>query len=170
MKRPGIRQLLRWGLPALAMVVSLGFPSAGSGLRIGDPAPAFGLSDLAGDRVVVPGDLQGRVVALHYWASWCPSCVEEMKALDELAGALGERGFVPLSVNVGEERRVVEPYVRSLGLKYRVLLDSNSAVARNYGVSGLPMTFILDRGGMIRYKIVGEVNREGLRRLVMTVR
>ncbi len=155
---------------ALAFLLGLGLPATAAALRVGDPAPAFDLPELASGRRLALGDLRGKVAVLHFWASWCPSCVEEMKALEALSGQVTDGGVVPWSINVGEGRQPVESYVRALGLSYTILMDNDSSVARAYGVSGLPMTFILDRSGTIRYKIVGEINREGLRRLLLTIR
>ncbi len=157
---------------ALGLLLLLGFarPAAAAPLRSGDPAPAVRPADLSGARVAVPADFAGRIVVLHFWASWCPPCVKEMKALQALSVELRERGFVPVSINVGEERAQIAEYLRPLGLTYPILLDTDRAAARAYGVTGLPMTFILDRGAAIRYKILGEINREGLRRLILTIR
>ena len=77
----------------------------------------------------MPAGFAGRIVVLHFWASWCPPCVEEMKALQSLSAELQGLGFQPLSIDVGEEKAVVEVWLRPLGIGYPILLDPDSAVA-----------------------------------------
>ncbi len=158
---------------AIAFAATVGllaaFPLAAAPLRVGDAAPAWGLADLAGSRVMLPADLAGKVVLLHFWASWCPTCVAEMNALEALVAAPPVGDFVPLSINVGEDHAAIDAYIKPLGLTYGILMDRDSATAKSYGVTGLPTTFILGRDGRIRYKILGEIKRESLRKLLQTV-
>lgn len=125
-------------------------------LADGDPAPTVVVETLAGERLDLPASLAGKVVAVRFWADWCRFCEKEMKDLEPLYRRLSERGFTLLAVNVGQERERVEHFVQRVGFSYPALLDPESQAARRYGVIALPTTFIVDRDGRIRGKILGE--------------
>lgn len=122
----------------------------------GEPAPAFAARTLAGAVVQVPAEYAGRVVALRFWADWCPYCREEMAALAPVQARLRDSGLTVLAVNVAQDADTVARFVRGLGIDYPILLDADGAIARSYGVQALPVTYLLDRDGRVRGKIVGE--------------
>jgi len=122
----------------------------------GAPAPAFQATTLEGPAVRVPADFAGKVVALRFWADWCPYCRKEMAELGPVHARLRGRGLEILAVNVAQDRDTVRRFVAPLGIAYPVLLDTEGEVARSYGVQALPVTWLLDRRGMVRSKIVGE--------------
>ena len=122
----------------------------------GEPAPAFQAVTLAGPSVRVPADYAGKVVALRFWADWCPYCRKEMAELGPVHARLGGEGLEILAVNVAQDRNTARRFVEPLGIAYPVLLDPEGAVARAYGVQALPVTWLLDRRGVVRGKIVGE--------------
>lgn len=122
----------------------------------GEPAPAFTLPRLEGGTATVPDDYRGQVVAIRFWADWCPFCEEEMSDLEPVYRELKDRGLTILAVNVRQDADTAERFIRDLGISYGVLLDEEGAVARAYGVMGLPTTFFVDREGVLRAKILGE--------------
>jgi cytochrome c biogenesis protein CcmG, thiol:disulfide interchange protein DsbE len=109
------------------------------------------------------------VVLLHFWAGGCSSCREEMPAMESLYTRYSSRGLTILAVNVGQRRDAVRALAAGLKLGYPILLDPDTAVAREYEVVGVPKTFILDRNGLIRYKIVGSASIESLTKLVQSL-
>lgn len=123
-------------------------------------APAFAAVDLAGGAVKVPDDFKGRVVALRFWADWCPYCRKEMAGLQPVYARLRERGLEILAVNVAQDAATARAFVEPLGIGYPVLLDPDGATARAYGVQALPTTWLLDGRGVVRGKIVGEATPE----------
>lgn len=153
----------------LAAVLAFAVPAPAAGLKVGDAIPAISLPDLRGNRVSLPDDARDKVILVHFWATWCPYCVKEITAIDAIYQTYGEKGFAPYSVNVGETRDVIEPYLAKLKANYPVLTDSNADVVKAWGVTGIPTTFICDGNGVIRYKIIGEVNRLGLEKVLGTV-
>jgi peroxiredoxin len=126
----------------------------------GRPAPSFQAETLAGARVAVPAGYAGKVLAIRFWADWCPYCRKEMTELQPVYGRLGGRGLEILAVNVAQDRDTVSRFVTSLGIGYPVLLDPEGSVARAYGVKALPVTWLVDRHGVVRGKIVGEATPE----------
>ena len=159
------RGFLRAGLATAA--ATLGIPgSVIAGMQAGDRPKGVTLSDLAGAKVALPEAYAGKVVAVHFWATWCPYCIKEIEALEALFGQYRERGFIPVSVNVGEPKAVVTESLRNRKVTYPILLDTESATARLYGVAGVPTTFVLDRTGSVAFRVLGEIDLEGLRRIL----
>jgi thiol-disulfide isomerase/thioredoxin len=159
------RGFLCAGLVTAAATLGIAGPVA-AGIRAGDRPKSVILSDLADAKVALPEAYAGKVVAVHFWATWCPYCVKEIDALQALFSQYRERGCAPVSVNIGESRAVAAEVLRTRTVTYPILLDTDSAAAKLYGVTGIPTTFILDRGGAMAFKILGEINREGLRRIL----
>lgn len=126
----------------------------------GSPAPSFIAERLSGGTVELPKDLAGQVVAIRFWADWCPYCRSEMAALNPLYAGLKAQGMEMLAVNVAQGRDRIEPFVADLKIAYPVLFDPDGSIARNYGVSALPVTWFIDRDGRLRGKIVGESTPE----------
>ena len=150
--------------------IGLHWPKAAEGaVKIGDFPPRADLLDLKGRKVSLPDDLKGRVGLLHFWASWCPYCRKEFMAIEALFQQYKSKGFLPYSINVGENNVAVEAYLATLRVSYSIPLDADSSTARRYGITGIPSTLIVDRGGLIRFKILGEINQEGLHKLVSTL-
>jgi len=155
-------------LATAAAALGPGAP-AEAALKAGERPKRATLSDLTGARIVLPDAYGGKVLVVHFWASWCPACFRELEALESLFGEYRERGVAPVSVNVGETKAVVTESLRNRKVSYPILLDTDSATARLYGVAGVPTTFVLDRAGSVTVKVLGEIDREGLRRILLGV-
>jgi cytochrome c biogenesis protein CcmG/thiol:disulfide interchange protein DsbE len=126
----------------------------------GRPAPALRLADLAG-RPVDLGQLRGKVVAVNFWATWCPPCKEELPALAQARRA-GEGCLEVLGVTEDSPREDVVAEVARQALPYPVLLDGDGAAAHAFGVAGLPSTFLVDAEGRVRKVWKGAITRERL--------
>lgn len=159
------RKFLRWAMASTAATMGIVAP-VHAALKTGDRPKSVNLADLTGAQVALPDAYGGKVVVVHFWATWCPYCLKEIDALEALFGQYRERGLAPVSVNVGESKAVAAEFLRSRNVSYPILLDTDSATARLYGVTGIPTTFILNRAGTIEFKVLGEINREGLRRIL----
>ncbi len=118
------------------------------------PAPDFSLPGLDG-RSVRLAELRGRVVVLNFWATWCEPCREELPGMQALADHLADRGLVVLAVNYEERADAVRSYAGEAALTVPVLLDHDGAVARRYGVTGLPASFFVDRRGALVGSLLG---------------
>lgn len=112
------------------------------------PAPQSAFSDGEG-RSVSLAVFRGRVVIVNFWATWCIPCVREMADLDRLQAAVGGEGATVLALSQDRDGiEVVRPFYEKLGLKQLgIYLDPKGAVAREFAVSGLPVTVIIDRQG-----------------------
>jgi peroxiredoxin len=162
-----------WRLPgciaALCLLSSLWAPVDALALRVGDPVPRVTMETLAGGTLAIPDAVRGKVTVLHFWSAGCSSCKEEMPALDALYRAYGGKGLAVLAINVGQKRDAVRQFLGTLRVSYPILLDPDRRVASAYEATGVPRTFILDRSGAIRYKIVGEVPEETLKKFLQSL-
>lgn len=152
----------RFLLPLWAFVILIGFLGVGLGLNprevpspfIGKPAPAFRLTQLhAPDRSLGPEDLKGEVWLLNVWASWCVSCRAEHPVLLDLA----QRKVVTLvGFDYKDDPAAGKTWLGRNGDPYLLsVMDPEGKAGIDYGVYGVPETFVIDRAGIIRYKHIG---------------
>ena len=127
--------------------------------KLGTPAIDFNLKDLK-DRMWSLDQVRGKVVLLRFWADWCPSCRYEMPIIDKYYRELNKEGFVVLAVNVKQSREVALAFTAQLDITFPVPLDPDGKVAKRYGVYGIPTNFLIDRQGIIREILIGEVFKE----------
>ena len=137
--------------------------------RLWEVLPKATLTDVKGASVTIPGDFKGKVTVIHFFATWCTYCPKEVAALESLLHKYGDRGLIACSVDVGESKDKVASFAADQRISYPLLLDPSSSAARQYGVTGIPTTYILDRSGVIRFRILGEITLEGLDRIVRTL-
>ena len=122
---------------------------------INAPAPAFRLMDLDGMFHSL-AEHQGKVVFLNFWATWCGPCKVEMPAMEALYQDFQSQGLEILAVSVDQQGAVVtRPFKEAMGLSFPILHDSNYQVGLSYGARTLPMTYIIDRKGIIRQRVFG---------------
>ena len=121
----------------------------------GKLAPDFTLNDLSGKPVQL-SSLKGKVVLLNFWATWCPPCREEIPSMVRLNQAMQGKPFQMLAVSIDEGGKdAVEAFFRKGGVSLPALLDSDGKVARRYGTTGVPETFVIDAKGVIVEKVIG---------------
>lgn len=117
-------------------------------------APDFSLSGLDGSNFTL-SDLQGKVVFLNFWASWCGPCRAEMPSMELLYGQLPKDSFEMVAVNVNEPKDTVEAFIEENSYTYPVVLDETGEVSALYQVQGIPTTWIIDPEGMVLGRLVG---------------
>ena len=102
-------------------------------------------------------DYKGKVILLNFWATWCPPCVREMPSMERLYQQVGAENFKVIAVNQMEDIDQVFAFTGQLEVDptFEILFDSNSLVSQQYGVRGLPTTYLIDKKGKIRYRAVG---------------
>jgi len=130
-------------------------PVAYSRPDIGMPAQDFRLMDLDGE-VHSLAKHQGKVVFLNFWATWCGPCKVEMPAMEALYQAFRSQGLEILAVSVDQQgAAVTRPFKEAMGLSFPILHDSDYQVGLTYGARTLPMTYVIDRKGVIRQRVFG---------------
>jgi peroxiredoxin len=124
-------------------------------IKAGDIAPEFRVPASDG-KVVSLSELRGSVVLVHFWATWCPPCVEEMPALDKLYRAFAGTDLKILAVSVDEGGvQSVIPFMEKNRLSVPVFYDPDRSIAGLYGTFKFPESYIVNRKGVVEYKVIG---------------
>ena len=158
---------LRYILPLVAFLVLAGFLARGLNLDprevpsplIDKPAPGFALARLDDpSQTIKREDMLGKVWMLNVWASWCVACREEHPLMVEFA----KRGLVPIyGLNYKDKRPDGQGWLEQFGNPYTAsLFDNDGRVGIDFGVYGVPETFIIDKQGVIRLKQIGPLTPE----------
>lgn len=160
----------RYLLPLGVFIVIAGFLFYGLNLNprelpsplIGKPAPAFHLAELqAPEKAFTPADMAGKVWLMNVWASWCVSCRAEHPVLV----ALSRRNLVPVvGLNYKDQPADAKAWLDELGNPYVLSVsDIDGRAGIDFGVYGVPETFVIDARGVVRYKHIGPVTEDALR-------
>jgi cytochrome c biogenesis protein CcmG/thiol:disulfide interchange protein DsbE len=120
--------------------------------QIGKKAPDFTVSD--GTNSVQLAKYRGKVVLLNFWASWCGPCIQETPALVELHHERPDLAI--LAVSIDEDPGAYQRFLNRFHVDLTTVRDPNQTVAKMYGTDGWPETYIIDRNGVIRRKVVGD--------------
>jgi peroxiredoxin len=129
-------------------------------------APEFSLKDLNG-KVVTLSAYKGKIVILNFWATWCKYCKQEMPDLNKLNKTLEKDGkTVILEVDSGEGNKVVKDYLTANHIDMTVLLDSDSTITQEYGVTGFPTTFFINRDQSVYTYIPGLTDKETITKII----
>lgn len=158
---------LRFALPLAIFAVLAGFLFVGLGLNprevpspfIGKPAPSFQLTQLAQPgQSFAPNQMQGEVWLLNVWASWCVACRIEHPLLVELS----KKDVVPIvGLNYKDKRDAALGWLGQFGDPYKLsVVDADGRVGIDYGVYGVPETFVIDKQGVIRFKQIGPITED----------
>jgi cytochrome c biogenesis protein CcmG, thiol:disulfide interchange protein DsbE len=159
--------LFRLLLLLLALLAST--PCAEAQLRIGSRLPPITFTGVDGTQYRIPESLKGNVVILHFWQIGCSSCKLEIPAMDVLYKQYQRKGLEILAVNVGQKKEDVRSFSGELGVSYPLLIDPDEKGARLFGVADIPRTYVIDRTGMVRYRIFGGTSPEMLKKLILSL-
>lgn len=166
--------MIRYLLPLAAFVILVSFLLVGLNLNprkvpsplIGKPAPAFKLQQLhEPDKILTSKDNMGKVWLLNVWASWCASCRDEHPLLVQLA----KSGVVPIyGLNYKDKPDLAIQWLEQLGDPYTIsIIDADGRVGIEYGVYGVPETYVIDKSGIIQYKQIGPVTVDILEKTIL---
>ena len=166
--------MTRFILPLVIFLVLAGFLYVGLSLDphevpsplIDKPAPAFNLPQLHDpSKRFSAEEMKGKVWLLNVWASWCVSCKEEHPVLMSLS----QQNIVPVyGLDYKDRKEDGEMWLRQSGDPYTVIaMDRDGRIGIDYGVYGVPETYVIDKQGIIRYKQIGPVNYQNLREKIL---
>ena len=135
-----------------------------------EPAPAFTAPTLDGDSLRL-ADLEGQVVVLNFWATWCAPCRTEIPGFIALQEELGGDGVQFVGIALDEDGAdIVGPFAETFGITYPTVLDPDGDIAMAYGGTySLPTTYLIDREGLVRQRLIGEVQPDELRPLLQAL-
>ena len=155
-------RLLVGGLVVAAVVVLIAAlypnenaPERGPAQVVGGELPAFTLPALGGSDTSL-ATLRGKDVVVNVWATWCGPCRREMPALERLARSMSPRLTV-VAIDQGEDSQVVNAYVKQFNVSFPVYLDRDQRVGTTLHLVGLPSSFFVDRSGVVRDAVDGEM-------------
>jgi cytochrome c biogenesis protein CcmG/thiol:disulfide interchange protein DsbE len=161
--------MMRFILPLVIFLVLAAFLYVGLGLNphevpsplINKPAPAFNLPQLKDPaKQFSAEEMKGKVWLLNVWSSWCVSCREEHPVLMSLA----RQNIVPIyGLDYKDKKEDAEAWLRNGGDPYTLsVMDRDGRIGIDYGVYGVPETYVIDKQGVIRYKEIGPVTSQNL--------
>ncbi len=161
--------MMRFILPLVIFLVLAAFLFVGLNLDprevpsplVGKPAPAFTLPQLHDPKKQFsPAEMKGKVWLLNVWASWCVSCREEHPVLM----ALSRQNIVPIyGLDYKDKKEEGEQWLSRGGDPYTLsVMDADGRIGIDYGVYGVPETYVIDKQGVIRYKQIGPVTPQNL--------
>ncbi len=126
-------------------------------VKIGQPAPDFELKDINGQKWSLK-EQKGKIVILNFWASWCRDCQEEKKAIQSYLNKNGsDKDLIFITIAYKDNPGTITELSRKHGYSFPILLD-DGVVSKTYGITGVPETFLIDKNGILRHKIIGPVD------------
>lgn len=144
-------------MPRLALCLSLLLATSSGYAKdlVNSPAPPFAGTDLHHARVRL-SSYRGQVVLLNFWATWCAPCRVEIPRFMEWQKDYGPQGLAVLGVSIDDDEVPVRAFAQKLHVDYPILMGDAHLAEKYGGVLGVPVTFLIDRQGIIRARIDGE--------------
>ena len=126
--------------------------SAGADVKKGDTFP-----DLAGFKLEgkLPDNLKGKVMLVDFWASWCEPCKQSFPAMEELHKKYADKGLVIIAVNVDEDRKDMDEFLKKNKATFAILRDAAQKLVEKTGVATMPSAFLVDAAGKVRFVHTG---------------
>ena len=123
---------------------------------VGLYAPEIELKDAASGKIILSSELKGKVLFVNFWASWCDPCRTEMPSIDKLSKHFSaNQDFILLPVLYRDSVQDAMNYLKESKFTLPILLDKDEKAVRSYGLRGIPETYIVDKKGIIREKMIG---------------
>jgi thiol-disulfide isomerase/thioredoxin len=131
----------------------------------GKDAPAFEIRGLDG-KMYASTALRGKTVLLDFWATWCVPCRQSMPSVEKIYAEYKDRGLVALAVNTGEERELVEEFVKKTQFAYPVVLSGESGILDAYKVTAYPTFVLIGPDGKVIAHEIGFGGEQMLRKMI----
>lgn len=141
-----LRYILLWGICCTGLQAK--------NLAYHDDAPKFTLTSLSGEQQVSLAQLQGKVVYLDFWASWCAPCRKSFPYLNQLHRKYASQGFTVLAVNLDDNTSDANAFLSKFPVSYPIV-KGEASVMDSYGVTGLPVAYIINKRGQVETRLLG---------------
>ena len=152
----GLIGLLAWGLSNRSSITGL------SGItRVDQPAPNFQL-ELLSDGAITLSEQRNKVVVINFWSSTCPPCRTEARDLETAWQAYRDRDVLFIGANIQDSHEPARRFIDEFGVTYPNGLDDGGRISIDYGVVGIPVTFVVDSEGTVARRWVGEIDIDRL--------
>lgn len=129
---------------------------------IGSPAPEIKLKDLQNKDFNL-SQLKNKIVLLNFFASWCETCKIEMPVIEAAYRRLKNKNFVVIGINLQEKPKQVIKFLKGFDISYLVVIDKTGKYYEQYGLTGVPESFLIDKKGIVREKFIGEVSIDDIK-------
>lgn len=136
---------------ALILAIIILLTASAHAVEEGKKAKNFTLQNIYGKKVKLSDAYKNKVVLLSFWASWCPSCREEVGILNMLYKKYKKAGLEIYGINYAESKKKVISSKNDLGIMYPVLMDKDGSVAEDYELVGIPAVILIDKKGIVRF-------------------
>jgi cytochrome c biogenesis protein CcmG/thiol:disulfide interchange protein DsbE len=145
---------------ALVVILFVGLGKDPSAIRsplIGKAAPSFALREVGTGRVVDLSQYKGKPVIVNFWATWCEPCKKESRELEATYRRYRSKGLVVVGVDTDDFKGDVAGFARRYGMTYPIVLKGD-ATSLDFGVTGVPESFFVDRRGRVVWHVAGGIN------------
>ncbi len=138
------------------VALSLLLPVTAMAASEGETAPLFTLPDIDADKPAISLEsLRGKTVYVDFWASWCAPCLRSMPLINELYGKYRDQDFEVIAINVDDPIEDGQDFLLDNPLDYLIAADTDNTVLNEFGVTGMPTSFLIDKDGIIRMVHMG---------------
>jgi cytochrome c biogenesis protein CcmG/thiol:disulfide interchange protein DsbE len=120
-------------------------------IEAGDTAPDFSIVDEHG-RTITRSDFGGKILALNFWASWCPPCVEELPSMNQFAKEYAAQGVVVFGISIDKNEKLYKRFLTQRRVAFDTARDPEADISGSYGTFQIPETYIIDRTGKVLEK------------------
>jgi peroxiredoxin len=135
------------------------------GIKPGTKAIDFTLTSLDGKKVSL-SDFRGKNVYLNFFATWCPPCKRELPDMEKLYREYKDKGLELVVVDLGEKQSTVKSFMESNNYSFSVLLDTDNKVAQTYNISSIPVSYFINKDGIITESKVGALEEDEMRKYI----
>ncbi|MBP3039013.1 thiol-disulfide oxidoreductase ResA [Bacillaceae bacterium Marseille-Q3522] len=138
-------------------------------VTVGEKAPDFVLTDMNGEKHQL-SDYRGKGVLLNFWGTWCKPCEKEMPYMENLYQQFEKEGVHTLAVNVGESDFAVSKFIERHGLTFPIVIDRGGQVQTAYRINPLPITFLINKEGVVVKAHTGALTEEMLQMFMKEIK
>ncbi len=149
-KSPPMRKLAQHSVLLFLLLLTLSSPALAE-----KPAPNFTLPVLPGNTEITLSSLEGRVVYLDFWATWCPPCRKSFPWMDEMQERFSDEGLTIIAISIDSQRELAERFMQQMEPRFIVAHDASGAVSSKYRVTAMPTSYLIDRNGNIVNRHIG---------------